>query len=51
MMPGILKVLKQVAKDNGLVWENTLREWKSKGQWHFEVRMYVSSYVRLSVWG
>ncbi len=43
MMPGILKVLKQVANDNGLVWENILSEWKSKGQWHLEVRIYVLS--------
>ncbi len=52
MMPGILKVLEQVAKDNGLVWEKTLAEWKSKGQWHVEVRENISYDVRLSpVWG
>ncbi len=39
MMPGILEVLKHVAKDNGLVWEKTLAEWKNNKQWHVEVRM------------
>ncbi len=42
MMPGILKVLENVAKHNGLVWEKTLAEWKTKGQWHVEVRENVS---------
>ncbi len=52
MMPGIVKVLERVAKDNGLVWEKTLAEWKSKGQWHVEVRENLSYDVRLSpVWG
>jgi len=37
MMPGILDMLEGVSKEKGLVWEDKLKEWKTKGQWHVEV--------------
>jgi hypothetical protein len=37
MMPGILAMLEGVSKEKGLVWEDKLKEWKAKGQWHVEV--------------
>merc|ERR1711924_133542 len=36
MMPGITEMLEEVSKKKGLVWEDKLKEWKSKGQWHVE---------------
>jgi len=37
MMPGILQMLEKVAAGKGLTWEEKLKEWKGKGQWHVEV--------------
>merc|ERR1712100_764344 len=37
MLPGILDMLEGVSKEKGLVWEDKLKEWKTKGQWHVEV--------------
>merc|ERR1712006_36482 len=37
MMPGILEMLEKVAATKGLTWEEELKEWKGKGQWHVEV--------------
>merc|ERR1712032_728867 len=37
MMPGITKMLESVSEEKGLVWEDKLKEWKKKGQWHVEV--------------
>ena len=37
MMPGILEMLEGVSKEKGIVWEDKLKEWKKKGQWHVEV--------------
>merc|ERR1719393_558135 len=37
MMPGILDMLEGVSKEKGIVWEDKLKEWKTKGQWHVEV--------------
>jgi len=37
MMPGITEMLEGVSKAKGIVWEDKLKEWKSKGQWHVEV--------------
>jgi len=37
MMPGITQMLERVSGDKGLVWEEKLKEWKEKGQWHVEV--------------
>jgi ferredoxin--NADP+ reductase len=37
MMPGITEMLEGVSAKKGLVWEDKLKEWKSKGQWHVEV--------------
>jgi ferredoxin--NADP+ reductase len=37
MMPGILEMLEKVASAKGLTWEEKLKEWKGKGQWHVEV--------------
>jgi len=30
-------MLERVSGDKGLVWEEKLKEWKEKGQWHVEV--------------
>jgi len=37
MMPGITEMLEGVAAEKGLKWEDKLKEWKEKGQWHVEV--------------
>jgi len=37
MMPGITEMLEEVSSKKGLVWEDKLKEWKEKGQWHVEV--------------
>merc|ERR1719379_39457 len=37
MMPGITEMLEGVSAKKGLVWEEKLKEWKKKGQWHVEV--------------
>ncbi|GAB5368584.1 hypothetical protein AAMO2058_001332000 [Amorphochlora amoebiformis] len=37
MMPGVLEAMENVAKDQGLSWEDTLKAWKKSGQWHVEV--------------
>merc|ERR1719487_1610946 len=37
MMPGITEMLEGVASKKGLVFEEKLKEWKKKGQWHVEV--------------
>lgn len=37
MMPGILEMLQGVAAKKGMDWEETLKSWKGKGQWHVEV--------------
>ena len=37
MMPGITEMLEGVCKEKGISWEEKLKEWKGKGQWHVEV--------------
>jgi len=37
MMPGITEMLEGVSKSKGLDFEEKLKEWKKKGQWHVEV--------------
>jgi ferredoxin--NADP+ reductase len=37
MMPGILGMLEKVCVQKGLVWADTLKGWKERGQWHVEV--------------
>jgi len=37
MMPGIIEMLESVCQKKGLVWADTLKQWKEAGQWHVEV--------------
>ena len=37
MMPGITEMLEGVSAKKGINWEEKLKEWKEKGQWHVEV--------------
>ena len=37
MMPPILEALEKVAEENGLDWNEKLKQWKSNHQWHVEV--------------
>ena len=37
MMPGITEMLEGVSAKKGINWEDKLKEWKEKGQWHVEV--------------
>jgi len=37
MMPGIIEMLEGVCQKKGLVWADTLKQWKEAGQWHVEV--------------
>jgi ferredoxin--NADP+ reductase len=37
MMAGVMGVLEAVCQVRGLVWADTLREWKAAGRWHVEV--------------
>jgi len=37
MLPGIVSMFERVCTKNGLVWADTLKQWKDSGQWHVEV--------------
>ena len=37
MLPGILSMFERVCSKKGLVWTDTLKQWKDSGQWHVEV--------------
>ena len=37
MMPGILDALEKVCQDRGLKFDEQLKTWKAKDQWHVEV--------------
>ena len=37
MLPGIIAMFQRVCSKNGLVWTDTLKQWKDSGQWHVEV--------------
>lgn len=37
MMPGLMAVLEAECQRRGLVWADTLRDWKAAGRWHVEV--------------